>query len=59
MLFTAPFESNGANERTHFHWHLEIVPRLTKQAGFEWGSGMYINPVPPESAAEFLRAVKV
>lgn len=59
MLFTAPFESNGANERTHFHWHLEIVPRLTKQAGFEWGSGMYINPVPPENAAEFLRAVKV
>ncbi|MCD6123671.1 galactose-1-phosphate uridylyltransferase [bacterium] len=38
-----------------WHWHLEIIPRLTKIAGFEWGSGFYINPVPPESAAEALR----
>lgn len=55
MLCTAPFD---AGSLPHFHWHLEIVPRLTKQAGFEWGSGMYINPVPPEGAAEFLRSVK-
>lgn len=38
----------------YYHWHIEIVPRLTQLAGFEWGSGLYINPVPPESAAEFL-----
>lgn len=45
---------------THFyHWHLEIIPRLTKVAGFEWGSGFYINPTPPESAAELLRAVEI
>ena len=37
------------------HWHLEIIPILTKVAGFEWGTGFYINPVPPETAAEFLR----
>ena len=39
----------------HYHWHIEIIPRLTKVAGFEWGTGFYINPVPPESAAEFMR----
>lgn len=43
----------------HYHWHMEIIPRLTKVAGFEWGTGFYINPVPPESAAEFLRGVEV
>jgi len=39
----------------HYHWHIEIVPRLTHTAGFEWGTGLYINPMPPERAAEFLR----
>lgn len=38
-----------------FHWHVEIIPRLTKVAGFEWGTGFYINPTPPEDAAAFLR----
>ncbi|MCX6573895.1 MAG: galactose-1-phosphate uridylyltransferase [Candidatus Aminicenantes bacterium] len=37
------------------HWHLEIIPILTKVAGFEWGTGFYINPVPPETGARFLR----
>jgi UDPglucose--hexose-1-phosphate uridylyltransferase len=40
-----------------FHWHLEIIPRLTQVAGFEWGTGFYINPTPPEQAAQFLRDV--
>lgn len=40
-----------------YHWHFEIMPRLTKVAGFEWGSGFYINPVPPENAAEYLRNI--
>jgi UDPglucose--hexose-1-phosphate uridylyltransferase len=56
MLFTAPFRSAPDDS---FHWHLEITPRLTRVAGFEWGTGFYINPVPPEDAAEFLRNVKV
>ncbi|NLI77963.1 MAG: galactose-1-phosphate uridylyltransferase [Candidatus Riflebacteria bacterium] len=38
----------------YYHWHLEIMPRLTKVAGFEWGSGFYVNPVPPEEAARHL-----
>jgi UDPglucose--hexose-1-phosphate uridylyltransferase len=42
-----------------YHWHIEIVPALTQVAGFEWGSGFHINPVPPEEAAEFLRKVAV
>ena len=34
---------------------LEIIPRLTQVAGFEWGTGFYINPMPPEEAARYLR----
>ncbi|MGQ9731590.1 MAG: galactose-1-phosphate uridylyltransferase [Candidatus Zipacnadales bacterium] len=37
-----------------FHWHLEIIPRVTRIAGFEWGTGFYINPVAPEDATKFL-----
>jgi UDPglucose--hexose-1-phosphate uridylyltransferase len=39
----------------HYHWHIEIIPKLTKVAGFEWGTGFYINPTPPEESAQFLR----
>lgn len=56
IIHTAPFDSQ---ELGHYHWHIEIIPRLTKTAGFEWGSGFYINPVPPEEAAAFLRDVEV
>ena len=41
----------------HFHWYVSVIPRLTRVAGFELGSGMFINTVLPESAAEFLRGV--
>jgi UDPglucose--hexose-1-phosphate uridylyltransferase len=40
-----------------YHWHVEVMPALSQVAGFEWGSGFHINPVPPEEAAEFLRKV--
>jgi len=39
----------------YYHWHIEVMPKLTKVAGFEWGTGFYINPVPPEDAARHLR----
>ncbi len=44
-------------ESDYYHWHMEIMPRLTQVAGFEWGSGFYINPVAPEDAARLLREV--
>ncbi len=42
-----------------YHWHIEILPRVTRVAGFEWGTGFYINPVAPEDAAQFLRGALV
>jgi UDPglucose--hexose-1-phosphate uridylyltransferase len=42
----------------YYHWHIEVMPKLTHVAGFEWGSGFYINPTPPEEAARYLRDVK-
>ncbi|MBT0665230.1 galactose-1-phosphate uridylyltransferase [Geobacter pelophilus] len=42
-----------------YHWHIELVPRLTQIAGFEWGTGFYINPTAPEDAAAFLREAEV
>ena len=55
IIHTAPFDHQ---EQLHYHWHIEIIPRLTKVAGFEWGTGFYINSVPPEDAAAFLREVQ-
>ncbi len=40
-----------------WHWHIEILPRLKRVAGFEWGTGFYVNPTAPEDAARFLREV--
>jgi UDPglucose--hexose-1-phosphate uridylyltransferase len=53
---SAPAENDGVK---YFHWYLSVIPRLTRVAGFELGSGMFINTVLPESAAEFLRKVDV
>lgn len=41
------------------HWYIDIYPRLTKIAGFEWGTGCYINPVAPERATEFLKEIQL
>ena len=56
MLHTAPIAEPELN---YYHWHFEIVPKLTLIAGFEWGSGFYINPTPPEDAAQYLREVQL
>jgi UDPglucose--hexose-1-phosphate uridylyltransferase len=56
IIHTAPFDTQALS---HYHWHIEIMPSLMKTAGFEWGTGFYINPVPPEQAAAFLREVEV
>jgi UDPglucose--hexose-1-phosphate uridylyltransferase len=54
IVHTAPFDTPPLR---HYHWHIEIIPRVTKLAGFEWGSGFYINPVPPEEAAGVMREI--
>jgi UDPglucose--hexose-1-phosphate uridylyltransferase len=54
IIHTAPFDTPAL---AHYHWHIEIIPRATKTAGFEWGTGFYINPVAPEEAAERLRGL--
>lgn len=56
VLHTAP---QGKRESPAVHWRLEIFPRLTRVAGFEWGSDCFINPLPPELAASRLRGQRL
>lgn len=64
ILHTAP--ARRARRRDYwdtldqdFRWHIEILPRLTEPAGFEWGTGFYINPTPPEESAQYLRELTI
>lgn len=64
ILHTAPpIDSMGGKSgywetlTQDYHWHIELVPRLNQIAGFEWGSGFFINPLTPEDAAIFLRDI--
>jgi UDPglucose--hexose-1-phosphate uridylyltransferase len=61
ILHTAPAPRRGDSGHIaeEFLWHIEILPRLTGVAGFEWGTGFYINPIAPEQAAQFLRDAPV
>ena len=52
IIHTAP---PGDVHPERYHWQVEVIPKLTEVAGFEWGSGFYINPTPPEEAARHLR----
>jgi UDPglucose--hexose-1-phosphate uridylyltransferase len=56
VIHTSPVQ-DPTND--YYHWHIEFMPKLTKTAGFEWGTGFYINPTPPEEAARFLREASV
>ena len=55
IIHTMSFENGPA---PFYHWHIEIMPRLTKVAGFEWGTGFYINPTPPEEACRYLAEIE-
>ncbi|MBC8499302.1 MAG: galactose-1-phosphate uridylyltransferase [Candidatus Atribacteria bacterium] len=58
VIHTATSKEFSAREQDldkKYHWHIEIIPRLTKIAGFEWGTGFYINTTSPEEAARILR----
>lgn len=56
VLRTAPSENRYCR---YYHWYISLIPRLTKTAGFELGSGMYINTTLPEANAEFLRDIQL
>jgi UDPglucose--hexose-1-phosphate uridylyltransferase len=56
VLHTRPL---SREHHEYYHWHIEIIPRLTRTAGFEWGTGFYINPTPPEESAAFLRDIVI
>jgi UDPglucose--hexose-1-phosphate uridylyltransferase len=56
MIHTAPLEEPNL---PYYHFHIEITPRLTKVAGFEWATGFYINPTKPEDTAAYLREVEL
>jgi UDPglucose--hexose-1-phosphate uridylyltransferase len=56
VIHTAPVQDPNLD---YYHWHIEFMPKLTRTAGFEWGTGFYINPTPPEEAAKFLREASV
>jgi len=61
IIHTAPskkFSTRGWPDLDKkYHWHIEIIPRLTKIAGFEWGTGFYINTTSPEEAARILISI--
>lgn len=54
IIHSMPF---GEAENGHYHWHIEVMPKLTRVAGFEWGTGFYINPVTPEESTIYLREI--
>jgi len=56
VIFSSPCHES---ELEYFHWHLKIYPRLAQMAGFELGSGIYINSVPPENATKYLKQTVV
>jgi UDPglucose--hexose-1-phosphate uridylyltransferase len=56
LIHSAPFVEPAGE---YYHWHVEIIPKLTKVAGFEWATGFYLNPTSPEEAAQFLRDSRV
>lgn len=56
IIHSAPFTDEVSE---YYHWHLELMPKLTRTAGFEWGTGFYINPTSPEEATEVLRNARL
>ena len=55
IIHSAPFSEDTTD---FYHWHVELMPKLTRTAGFESGTGFYINPTSPEEATQVLRSAK-
>ena len=56
IIHSSPFTEETTD---YYHWHVELMPKLTRTAGFEWGTGFYINPTSPEEATEVLRHARL
>ncbi|MBN2365595.1 MAG: galactose-1-phosphate uridylyltransferase [Calditrichaeota bacterium] len=54
VIHTSPIQDESQES---YHWHIEFMPKLTKVAGFEWGTGFHINPTSPEDAAQYLKQI--
>jgi galactose-1-phosphate uridylyltransferase len=60
FIHTAPLVDDfGVHMHEFYHWHIEIVPNLKIDAGFEMGTGIEVNPVDPDDSAEVLRNANV
>jgi UDPglucose--hexose-1-phosphate uridylyltransferase len=59
FLHSRPHGSDYDDVDESYHWHLEICPRTSIPTGFELGSGLFVNTVAPEEAAERLRSVDI
>ena len=61
-IHTCPTKFVSSREREeashYYHWHVEILPKITTWGGFEFATNMIVNVVPPEDAARFLRKIK-
>lgn len=57
LIHSSPINGDGDTEG--YHWHIEFMPKLTRVAGFEWGTGFYIVSTPPELAAEYLKKAQI
>ncbi len=56
IIRSGPVKEPGS---VYFHWYVSLIPRVNRAAGFELGSGMYINPALPEASADFLRSIEI
>jgi len=54
IIHTSPSNGDSAHNEG-YHWHIEFMPKLTRVAGFEWGTGFYIVPTSPELAAKLVK----
>ena len=56
VFHTSPVQNRF--HRSEYHWHIETRLRIGLREGFEWGTGFFVNPTPPENAAAYLREVE-
>ena len=57
FIHSLPHSSEYSRSGPSYHWHMEICPRTSIPTGFELGSGLFVNTICPEDAAERLRNV--